>query len=340
MNPIIHTPSFSIIVPVYNVERYMSHCLDSIVSQSFSDFECILIDDGTTDDCFSVCEKYASADSRIRAIHQENKGAAATRNEGGKNVCSNYVVFADSDDELEENCLASLMAVPQNIDLVIAGTKNYNVDGTIHHIKSYDSCTYESICMNIVCKFLDNKAIEGPHSKRFRFSVIQMFNIQFPADMKLGEDNCFVASYLCRCNNVALIPDTPYRYYKYQHETLTTFNFNYLKNMQKAEYALSDILTERFQEIKESTTLLKRRFRNYYYSVLKKISSRGNCLKKIFFLRKIFSEPEYEEFIPDMASLAQSESSYIRYALREKAAFLLILITSLYKTKQLFCSKA
>ena len=86
-------PKISIIVPVYNVEMYIHHCIDSILSQTYTDFELILVDDGSPDNCGNICDAYAQKDSRIRVIHQENSGLSAARNAGMEIANGKYILF-------------------------------------------------------------------------------------------------------------------------------------------------------------------------------------------------------------------------------------------------------
>ena len=91
-------PSISIIVPVYNVEKYLKKCIDSILNQSFQNFELILVDDGSTDSSGEICDEYALKDRRVLVIHKENEGLSSARNEGIKASSAEYVGFVDSDD--------------------------------------------------------------------------------------------------------------------------------------------------------------------------------------------------------------------------------------------------
>ena len=91
-------PKVSVIVPVYNTEKYLPQCLDSIINQTFTDFECICINDGSTDNSLSILEEYAKKDSRIRIISQKNAGLSNVKNVGIKNATGIYITFIDSDD--------------------------------------------------------------------------------------------------------------------------------------------------------------------------------------------------------------------------------------------------
>ena len=99
----------SVIVPVYNVEKYLDNCVESIVNQTYKDLEIILVDDGSPDNCPAMCDEWAKKDSRIRVIHKENGGVSSARNIGLDNVTGEYIGFVDSDDYLESNMYELLL---------------------------------------------------------------------------------------------------------------------------------------------------------------------------------------------------------------------------------------
>lgn len=116
-------PFFSIVVPIYNVEKYLKECLDSILAQTFSDFEVILVNDGSTDDCPLMCEMYSQKDSRLRVLNQKNQGLLMARRNGLKRATGQYIVHIDSDDSCKPNMLEELFKTIQSTeaDLVIYG---------------------------------------------------------------------------------------------------------------------------------------------------------------------------------------------------------------------------
>lgn len=113
-----HNTIISIIVPVYNVELYLRQCLDSILSQTFKDWECILIDDGSTDSSPSICDEYVSRDSRFKVAHKINEGLSSARNEALKLAKGEYIGFVDSDDWIE----------PEMYEVLYSNIKEYNAD--------------------------------------------------------------------------------------------------------------------------------------------------------------------------------------------------------------------
>ena len=113
-------PEISVIIPVYNVEKYLKKCLDSLTAQTFTDWEAICIDDGSPDNCGIILDEYASKDTRFKVIHQKNQGLSIARNNGLKKAKGNYIYFLDSDDSLHPQCLeiAHKYATENNADIV------------------------------------------------------------------------------------------------------------------------------------------------------------------------------------------------------------------------------
>ena len=99
-------PEFSIIVPIYKVEKYLEICIDSIIGQSFCNFELILVDDGSPDTCGEICDRYSSSDTRVKVVHKENGGLSSARNFGLDIATGKYIYFVDSDDWIGENYLS------------------------------------------------------------------------------------------------------------------------------------------------------------------------------------------------------------------------------------------
>ena len=123
-------PKVSIIVPVYKVEKYLNRCVDSILAQTFTDFECILVDDGSPDGCPAICDEYAKKDNRIKVIHQENKGVSAARNAGLDMAKGEYILFVDSDDWIDESTVQSLLMISEDADIIMCGFSIEYEDGT------------------------------------------------------------------------------------------------------------------------------------------------------------------------------------------------------------------
>ena len=120
----LSSPKISVIVPVYKVEEYLHRCIDSILSQSFTDFELILVDDGSPDNCGKICDEYAQKDSRVRVFHKPNGGVSSARNLGLDNANGEWIAFIDSDDYVDVDYLAELDSYSKMLDVDYVITLN------------------------------------------------------------------------------------------------------------------------------------------------------------------------------------------------------------------------
>ena len=135
------TPRLSVIVPVYNVERYLSHCLDSLISQTLKDIEIILVNDGSTDDSEKICRDYSEKDSRIKLYSKQNGGLSDARNYGLQYASSDVVGFVDSDDYIDAEMFEGLLNAKEaaNAQIAVGGVKMVNGEGQVYMTRSLDS---------------------------------------------------------------------------------------------------------------------------------------------------------------------------------------------------------
>jgi len=199
------TPVFSVIVPVYKVEQYLRRCIESILTQSFEDFEAILVDDGSPDECGDICDEYAAKDERIRIIHQENMGLSGARNTGIANARGEYLVFVDSDDYVESTMLAGLHAKIQSDnkpDVLLYGYTTLAREMTKYFVP--DLVPLEQIKYNI---FTDTWHAYA-WNKCFKRSF---FKYEFPLGKKF-EDLYITPIILWEAKSISLIPETYYVY--------------------------------------------------------------------------------------------------------------------------------
>ena len=149
----------SIIVPVYNSEKYIDKCLDSILNQTYKDLEIVLVNDGSNDQSLKILEKYALRDTRIKVVNQENKGVAAARNTGLDNATGEYILYVDSDDWIENNMVERMVELSANADIVFCGNDNAvspefvkKIIGITKEIWNKDKIIYEflsQVCFGI-----------------------------------------------------------------------------------------------------------------------------------------------------------------------------------------------
>lgn len=206
--------NISIIVPVYKAEKYLHRCVDSILAQTFTDWECILVDDGSPDGSGAICDEYAAKDARIQVIHKENGGVSSARNAGMDNATGEWITFIDSDDYVATDYLDSMMKlILENKEITFVHSGAYKtikgeVDSYLFHKDKYIS--------NDVKYLIEN--FEGyPFSKMYKKQYIDRINtnqkLRFDENMKICEDLVFTLEYLCyHCDYYAFIDYNGYFY--------------------------------------------------------------------------------------------------------------------------------
>lgn len=197
----------SMIVPVYQVEKYIVQCIESVLNQTFQDFELILVDDGSKDQSGTICDSYAAKDDRVVVIHTENKGAAAARNTGLDHASGRYIMFLDGDDYLAENMIARLYEVIEHseYDVVVCDFLNLLPDEKDNFIVQLQEKTVSG---REVLECLKNGKNYGVWTivwnKIYKRKVVE--NLRFPAG-KYFEDEFFSDQLYLNSNQIHVIPD-------------------------------------------------------------------------------------------------------------------------------------
>lgn len=205
-------PKLSIIVPVYNVEKYLSKCIDSILNQTFEDFELILIDDGSPDECGKICDNYANKDRRIIVIHQKNAGVSAARNAGLDIAKGEYIGFIDSDDYIDKTMYEKLINAIEsfNVDMAICGYDYINEAGNVERkFKSSSPKTYSKSETFSAMFDMPQSIRLGLVNKLFKNNLIK--NLRLPIDYHSTEDGYFLINYLENINSSVFIREGLYK---------------------------------------------------------------------------------------------------------------------------------
>ena len=235
----------SVITPVYKVENYLRKCIDSILNQSFDDFELIIVDDGSPDNCGAIADDYKDKDSRVKVIHKENGGAPSARNEGIKIAKGKYLYFPDSDDWIEENYLEELykLAVSNDANLVISGyTMEYYENNKKSSYKvSVENKVYlsrEDVVNNLHLYF-DNMMMAVPWNKLYKTSYIKSNELFFP-NLK-WDDLHFNMEVILNINKVVISSNSGYHFFRSREGSETTTVFDgllYQKRREQFEHIL------------------------------------------------------------------------------------------------------
>lgn len=206
------SPLVSIIVPVYNASSFLDVCLKSLVSQSYSNLEIILVDDGSTDNSAQICDKWMTYDSRVKAFHVVNGGVSAARNIGIEHASGEYVSFVDSDDWMSGRAYESLViqALKTGSDVTKCGYVEHYTDGDYERSSFQLGCDADSTLLNLL-HF-------GPRGGNIfnyvllRRQILQEFHLRFPVGLKSGEDLWFAIHLYTYVNSVSEVAEPLYYY--------------------------------------------------------------------------------------------------------------------------------
>ena len=205
----------SVIVPVYNAERYIEECVNSILRQSITTLDVILIDDGSTDDSLKICKSFC-VDPRVRVVSQDNQGVSAARNIGIENSCGELMMFVDADDVLPDNAVETLLgAMTQNATDLVVG----------QHIRLYGAKRQKSLprlmpgihrCDELLCRIVDDGTLTGillgsACGVIYKANIIKQCDIRFKP-IKYNEDGLFNIEYMLKSSSLYVIHDYVYCY--------------------------------------------------------------------------------------------------------------------------------
>ncbi|WP_287766926.1 glycosyltransferase family 2 protein [Bacteroides sp.] len=202
--------SVSIIIPVYNAESTLKRCIDSIIKQSYKQWTLILVNDGSTDDSQTICHNYEVRDNRILLLNKENGGVSSARNLGIRTAQTDYLIFVDSDDFLEKNCIENLL-VGADCDISFINTARYSLDtetvcGMMTNI--VENKCYKKLTGGVESNDIFSAGI--PFAKLYKTSIIKGHNICFDERIKNHEDHLFFFDYLLHCDSMYLCSEIGY----------------------------------------------------------------------------------------------------------------------------------
>lgn len=269
-------PSVSIIVPVYNTAKYLCRCLDSILQQSFNDFEVLLVDDGSTDNSGEICDEYALKDSRIRVFHKGNGGVASAREIGNENAVGFYSIHVDSDDWIEKKMLERMYEEAQisHWDVLIADFYNDDKGETIYIHQQPSASNSEQVLKDI----LQNKLFGSLWHKLIRHSLYREYNIHFIEEINYCEDVLVLVQLLQHSVRVGFMNEA---FYHYDFSNTNSITRNYTINT--------------FRMRKQFVFKLKELLPISYADIIKEVAIK---VKKEAFTAKILPKQEFLDFMP------------------------------------------
>lgn len=272
-------PTISCIVPIYNCEKYLDKCVESILNQTFDDFEVILINDGSNDCSGEICDKFSKKDSRIKVIHKLNEGVSKTRNLGIEKSIGKWICFIDSDDYVEEFFFEKMLSdVKPETDLIISGFSIYENNSLIRAVSvknAFITDKKQFMDFFVTERKKNIGVLNVPFGKFYSKDIIR--NVRFNPEVSMGEDYLFNLQVYDSCKNIIICDKISYCYQLNPYSATKNFSEQKLYNQIKM--------------IEESNDYLEKnncsRFSGYIFA--------GNVicgtLKTL-----IFSETQYSEF--------------------------------------------
>lgn len=235
-------PKVSIIVPVYKAEKYIRECVDNILGQTFTDWECILVDDGSPDGSGAICDEYAQKDARIRVIHKENGGVSSARNMALGIITGKWLTFVDSDDCLYHNALQRWIGVAENNNLDLIQC-HFNREFKVGQVVNDETEVLSAI------EYADSENyLTCVWGTLFKISIIQEHLLRFDENVRLGEDQIFLLNYMQYCSRIQRIGDVLYFYRDNDQSAV---------NNPKPEYEIASVRA--FKDLKQNNSIALKR---------------------------------------------------------------------------------
>lgn len=300
-------PKVSIIVPIYNVEKYLERCMNTLVNQTFKDIEIIMVDDGSPDNCPQLCDEYAKKDARIKVVHKKNGGLADARNAGLDVATGKYIAFVDSDDFVKENMYENLynIAINNSADTVFCGHYQYSNNKAIEGKRNLrEKKVFEGNDLNEFALDFVASPIGVKTDWKYEMSVwhgiysnelIQKDHIRFRSEREiLSEDIYFNQLYLVHSKKIVYIPEPYYFYCDNNGSSLTHAKYDSSRytRMLKLYNALCELTKDRDPNCMRAKRCLIAYMRGNAYKV---IDSHYSHKDSIHYLKELDNKSVWEK---------------------------------------------
>ena len=316
----------SIIVPIYKAEETLYRCLDSIKMQTFTDFEVLMVDDGSPDQCGKMIDEYASRDHRFKAFHKENGGVSSARQFGIDHACGEYTIHVDPDDWVEPTMLEELYkkAKEEDADMVICDFFVNTYKGQ-HYLSQKPSSLHHDIILKELFEHIHGSCC----NKLVKLSCYKKWNIKFPLSLSRCEDQYVIASLLLRDIKVSYLPTAFYHYYRNNAHSLSRFF--------SAETHSQDILSrDLFYELLKNVSIANKVYEQKTYIIFASAFWGG----KDYYSSKAFKKEfaSYEKIVKSVVKTFIKKKLMI-IACRGGYQFAINLFSFIMFTKRVFVKK-
>ncbi len=240
--PIMTYPKISVIVPVYNIEKYIQTAVESLVNQTYKNIEIILVDDGSTDSSPQICDRLENLYPNVKTIHQDNRGVSAARNTGVNAASGEYIGFCDGDDIADRDMYQFLyeLSVSDKADISMCELRFAFDDGSIRNIATGEHKIWNN-CEEFLCDFFKGKINLGTYTKLFKAEICR--EIEYPEDRKINEDKyyCYLAA--LKSDKICMKSEAKYTYFRRESSSsITKFSEKYLDILYIADMILENTI--------------------------------------------------------------------------------------------------
>lgn len=290
--------NLTVIIPIYNAEKHLEKCINSVLNQACGDFEVLLINDGSTDHSGKICERFAAKDQRIKIFRQRNLGVSAARNLGIENAAGKWITFIDADDYISANYFKVLES-ETDVDIILQGLTYLEDSNVIKHI-AYQA--EKLVPEEFMLKYTVYPYFSSSWSKFFKLDIIRKHTIKFDEQLTYGEDTLFNLNYLCFCRLITTSCFSGYCY-RVSNSGLTNsaYSFQHDLTFYRAFMKLHSQYLHRsfFKDALEIP--LTRLFKGMYNDESVKRAERRKILRDILknhfeMLLRIYTDPKIKAF--------------------------------------------
>ncbi|PGS52657.1 glycosyltransferase [Bacillus sp. AFS041924] len=328
----------SVIIPVYNVEKYLSTCLDSVLAQTMIDFEVLLINDGSTDGSKNICDHYSNKDKRIKVYHKKNSGPSCARNFGIQEASGEYIMFIDADDYIEQDTFKIVNLEVERFGADIVVFPMFEKKGEVIQILNIAECYFddEESKKNFLKEvWLKSDLLASPVNKLYKAEIIKKNNILFNEEFCIAEDYLFNMAYIDAARKGLSIKTPLYYYVRHENSISTRVFYNKL-DIALTVYRESLRLLSRYS-IKEVEYINKihTEFATGLIRAMYEATRRGykrSLFKKLKEIKKCMASNETRALFTGSLDFS-TFNNFVIFCLRYKQSFIFYLV---FKLKNIF----
>ncbi len=331
-------PNVTVIVPVYNVQDYIERCVESIQKQTYAQFECVLIDDGSEDNSKQLIQSRIQADSRFKYIYQENSGPSAARNRGIEEATGRFLIFVDADDYVEKDYLKKLYeSMKEENDIVCCGYTDISKYGTVF----VNDFSVKHFSKNTLIECILKGTGGVLWGKIFKADIIKNNKIRFNKQLFMSEDMIFLLEYLRYVQNWDMIDETLYCYNRLNETGISrNINYKYASNYIKLNECLEKKLLELSVERGKITNLINQRmYRFIYQSILSEAKSQKSLLARKRKIEEIVNDVYLKCYIKNMETNIKSEKLNFIFIKKRMSLCVIFYIWFIEKLKSIRVNK-